>query len=160
MTERPSLRAYALRIYLKPGELYIASEPAVIETVLGSCVAVTLHCPVLGIGAICHATLPQGGEGDFRYVDTSLTHMAECLMLKGARPETLVAKVFGGADVLAASAAQKSVGRLNVETAQLVLAATGITIVNQDVAGRLGRKLFFFSDSGRAFVKKLASNRE
>nr|WP_320050255.1 chemotaxis protein CheD [uncultured Desulfuromonas sp.] len=157
MTDRPSLREYSQRVYLKPAELYIAASPTVIETVLGSCVAVTLYCRARQIGAVCHATLPTGTGGDFRYVNVCLAHMITSLKQAGANPATLVAKIFGGADVLSSSVIQPSVGLQNTEVALTVLAQEGIHIVNQDVGGRQGRKLIFLSDTGRAFVKKLAA---
>ena len=49
-------------ITLKPAELFISERPAIVRTVLGSCVAVTMYDRQLGIAAICHALLPEGNE--------------------------------------------------------------------------------------------------
>ena len=83
--------------------------------------------------------------------------MIASLKQAGAGPATLVAKIFGGADVLSSPVTQPSVGRQNTDVALSVLAQEGIHIINQDVGGLQGRKLIFLSDTGRAFVKKLAA---
>ena len=40
---------------LQPGELYLARSPAILRTILGSCVGVTFWSARLGAGALCHA---------------------------------------------------------------------------------------------------------
>ena len=61
-------------VYLKPGELYIAWEPTVITTLLGSCVSVVFYLAEPKVTAACHAMLPfQGYKHDqapFRFVDS------------------------------------------------------------------------------------------
>lgn len=47
------------QVYLKPGELYIAQEPTIILTILGSCIGATFWNRRLGVGALCHAMLPR-----------------------------------------------------------------------------------------------------
>ena len=46
-------------VYLQPGESYLARKPAIIRTILGSCVGVTFWCARLGVGALRHAQLPR-----------------------------------------------------------------------------------------------------
>lgn len=49
-------------IFLKSAEVVMTCKPALISTVLGSCVAVTMFEPVNGVGAICHAMLPRNPD--------------------------------------------------------------------------------------------------
>ena len=44
---------------LQPGELYLARSPAILRTILGSCVGVTFWSARLGAGALCHGVLPK-----------------------------------------------------------------------------------------------------
>ena len=44
---------------LQPGELYLARSPAILRTILGSCVGVTFWSARLGAGALCHGVLPR-----------------------------------------------------------------------------------------------------
>jgi len=46
-------------IYLQPGDIFISEKSALISTLLGSCVAVTMFSPRLGVGAISHGILPS-----------------------------------------------------------------------------------------------------
>ena len=45
------------------GELYLARSPAILRTMLGSCVGVTFWSPRLGAGALCHGVLPRCPRG-------------------------------------------------------------------------------------------------
>ena len=44
-------------VNLHPGELFVAQEPTLITTILGSCVSVCLFCPKQKIGAMCHGVM-------------------------------------------------------------------------------------------------------
>jgi len=46
-------------INLQPGDIFISEKSALISTLLGSCVAVTMFSPRLGVGAISHGILPS-----------------------------------------------------------------------------------------------------
>lgn len=147
-------------VHLKPGELAIVSQPVLIETVLGSCISVSFYCPFQGIGAMCHGMLPTGDATEFKYVDSAINHMVQALKGKGVNLSTVVAKLFGGADMFALcrdmGPAKYPVGEQNIAKAREILARHRIKISNHDVGGVYGRKLLFFSDTGQVFVKKLS----
>ena len=141
-------------VYLHPGQLYIATEPAVINTILGSCVSVCLWSPELGIGGINHYLLPTGLKTSptaLRYGNVSIEMLVERLLLVGSRLGGLQAKIFGGACVLDAMRGKGShLGTKNVEIATSALAAVGIPILASDVGGNRGRKLVFHPHDGSA----------
>lgn len=147
------------RVYLSPGDLHITTQPTLIETVLGSCVALSLHCPASGKAALCHAMLPSGPSGNFHYMDAAIEHMVNGLQRRGVTPCRLVAKLFGGADMFSRETAnipnQFLVGRCNLERAYEVLERYKIPIKSSDVGGNHGRKLLFFTDTGQVYVKLL-----
>lgn len=146
-------------IYLKPGELAVAERPALVSTVLGSCVAVTLFSPRLGIGAISHAMLPlAAGRSDFKYVDSSLLHMlAQFDRLQVSKRE-LVVKLFGGADMFepAQASGGSTVGRQNIQAARVLLRQEGLSVQAEDTGGRQGRKLLFYTHTGEVLLKRLS----
>ncbi len=121
---------------LQPGELYLAREPAILRTILGSCVSVTLWSPRLGAGALCHGVLPRcpqawppnsNAADGYRYVDFSIRHLARQFDALGARRDEVEVKLFGGADVLPANREGKpTVGALNCQAALEVLDSGGI----------------------------------
>lgn len=145
-------------VYLKPGELVVAERPALVSTVLGSCVAVTLFNPRLGVGAICHAMLPlAAGRDGFKYVDSSLLHMLAHFERLGVSKRELTVKLFGGADMFESGlpAGGGSVGRQNIQAATALLRQEGLPVVAADTGGRQGRKLLFYSHTGEVLLKRL-----
>ena len=147
-----------ISIYLKPAELAVAEQPSLVSTVLGSCVAVTLFSPQLGIGTICHAMLPSGSAPTpFKFVDSAIGHMLQWFAEKGMSHQALEAKLFGGADMFNSKKVvnwQISVGQQNIQMALGLLSQAKIPVAAQDVGGRFGRKIFFKTSTGEVFLKR------
>ncbi|MFO8048929.1 MAG: chemotaxis protein CheD [Desulfosudaceae bacterium] len=155
-------------IYLKQGEFFVSNAgEAQVRTVLGSCVTVTMHCPVLQIGGITHSLLPfplpntkvmPHDKG--RYVDSSVNHIFEKLIGRGCSRSRLEVKIFGGSQMLLPVPGKPvyeklNIGRRNVETALKVIQQLGLNITATDVGGNHGRKLLFFPHRGDVWVKKI-----
>lgn len=149
-------------LFLKPGELFLSCTPAIVATVLGSCVSITISERTVCLGAMCHVLLPTGSLADgFRYVDSTLDYMVEKIDAMGVRLGSCEVKMFGGADVLVTSGSQSgrlSVGRQNVEEARRRLSSLGVVPKVSDVGGKYGRKLFFNSHTGEVFMKKMSKS--
>src|SRR5579871_6729409 len=69
--------------FLLPGDLMIGDRPAHVKTIVGSCLAIMIRFPRLGLAAIAHCLLPEApapvaslprGEA-LRYVDTAIEIM-------------------------------------------------------------------------------------
>jgi len=169
---KPSERELPV-VYLKAGELHFTDQPTLVITVLGSCLSVTMFSRRKGLGGICHGLLPQccgrercdGGclEG-FKYVDCSIRKMGELFDRHGAKRSELEVKVFGGADMFSRQIAIPgivSVGKQNVQTAEKIILSEGFKVKKTDVGGMRGRKIFFYTDTGEVFLKRLTkANRE
>jgi len=155
----PFLAGHSRQAFLKPGEVIVTAEPVLVSTILGSCVAVTLYAPDQGIGAICHAILPDdpSGNNDLRHVGTAVRAMYE--QIQRYRPtKQLVVKLFGGAQVLACEPiidARLSVGAQNIRQARQTLEQLGLGITNADTGGNVGRKVLFSIKTGDVYVRKL-----
>ena len=136
-------------------------EPTMVQTILGSCVAVTIHAPKYQIGGTFHALLPYWQEyaavldpvQAFRYVDSGVERLYEKLLLRGVRHTEMVCKVFGGAQALFWG--EQSVGRRNVLAAYETLARLGLRAASASVGGERGRKLVFASHTGAVYIKLL-----
>lgn len=146
--------------------MYIEREPAVVSTVLGSCISVVMFWPALKIGGMCHAMLPSFnvcvvGEGSSytnKFVDSSIAYMHSRFRSWGAFPSDIEVKVFGGADMFRTEAGKvkrETIGAKNTQAAFASLADLGYRITAQDVGGDMGRKLYFYSAEGRVFMKNL-----
>jgi chemotaxis protein CheD len=155
-------------IYVQPGESHIVSEPAVLRTVLGSCVGITFLVPRLGIGALCHPMMPScppsqraglSVHGGRRYVDFAIRDIASRLdALGGVRSEAVV-KLFGGNDVLTVSSSdsQKTIGRQNYEAALHILAEEGFIVAASCLGGTTGVHISFETLHGEVQLRWLDS---
>lgn len=158
---RPTVAPHgaAAEIYLHPGQIAIAPEPARITTILGSCVSVCLFDERRGIGGACHFQLPlRAGDAhrSARFGNVALELLVEGLVAEGSRRAGLQAKVFGGACVLDAFRGRADhLGAQNVDVALSLLDAWKLPVVGRDVGGRRGRKLLFHTDTGVALVRLL-----
>ena len=153
---------------LQPGELYLARSPAILRTILGSCVGVTYWNARLGAGALCHGVLPRcprdlplgsGLSEGHRYVDFSIRYLAQQFDALGACRKDVEVKLFGGADVLPASGTNRdrpSVGALNCTAAVEVLAEEGFTVSASDLGGVRGRRIHFHTGTGEVLLQRLA----
>lgn len=152
---------------LQPGELYLARSPAILRTILGSCVGVTFWSMRLGAGALCHGVLPRcpqvwpAGSSlseRCRYVDFSIRYLLQLFDELGASRRELEVKLFGGADVLPAAEGRRTratVGVQNAEAAVEVLAEGGLTASASDLGGICGRRIHFHTGTGAVLVHRL-----
>ncbi len=146
--------------FLKPAELLILKEPALVSTVLGSCVAVTFVNRRTGLAAICHALLPASlSDNCFKFVNCALAHMLAQFESKQIGRKEIEVKVFGGADMFlnAERSTSGTVGAKNIRAAFDFLEGAGLAVVSSDTGGTRGRKILFNSQSGEVWLKRLGT---
>lgn len=154
-------------VYLKPGELYFGDKFAEVTTVLGSCVAVTMHHDGSGLSAICHALQPTCQTAAvcnescldqcLRYVDCVIPRMVENFRAHGVRPGSIQVKLFGGAAIIGSQQARSShlsVGQMNVMAAMEIIQARNLKLEVANAGGYVGRKIIFNTRTGIVWVKK------
>ena len=140
------------------GGVYASGQPMVIKTLLGSCIAVCLHDAERGVGGMNHFMLPRGnGDGGDagRFGVHAMDLLIGAIMKAGGDRRRLVAKVFGGANVLDVPGPVVDVPRQNVEFIRTFLKEEEIPVVSADVGGRYARHVHFHTQDGRAFVKRV-----
>lgn len=144
-------------VYLKPGEVFVSRIPALVSTVLGSCVSLTLFSPDARMGSMCHAMLPSGTHLDeLRYVDNAVGFIYTHLVAISGQAGGFEAKLFGGANVLVTGRRpdnSASVGTQNVEAALRAIERLGLRLTAFDTGGDRGRKLFFCSATGEVYMR-------
>lgn len=155
-------------VFLKQGEFYISdNDPAMVWTVLGSCVTVTMYCPIRKIGGMTHSLLPyplsnagipcnQPG----RFVDAAIRSLLAKMRSRGAGKNRLEVKVFGGGNLLPVISGRPrdekvNIGRLNAETALKVIHELGLQVTATDIGGTWGRRLVFYPHCGDVWVRKI-----
>jgi chemotaxis protein CheD len=134
----------------------------IIKTILDSCVAVCLFDPIRKIGGMNHILLP--GEADPKRFNSSARYGANAMkllinhMLKlGAKHKSLVAKVFGGANVLPALAKNLRMGDKNSAYILDLLKVDGIRMIDGDLGGKDSRKIFFHTDTGEVLLQRIGT---
>lgn len=140
-----------------PGEYFVSSQDLLITTVLGSCIAACVWDSKARVGGMNHFMLPDGDSSDGfgRYGSYAMELLINEMLKKGAKRETIQAKVFGGAQVMAGFTSM-NVGEKNTKFVINYLATERIPVVSQDVLDIHPRKVCFFPISGKALVKRLA----
>jgi chemotaxis protein CheD len=156
-----------MRVFLKPGELYISDVPTMVTTILGSCISVTIFNKRLKVGGICHAMLPGNSYtaehnvleySIFRYVDKSILYMLNRFETIGVRRDEMEVKLLGGADVLdRINERAASIGQKNIEIALEIIRNEGLRVIISDVGGNMGRKVHFYTHTGKLLLKRINS---
>jgi chemotaxis protein CheD len=154
---------------LNPGEAYVGSGPAVITTILGSCVSVTMRHAKSGISAMCHGVLPSCEKGKcsakscperFKFVECSIRRMLDKFDACGVNRSGIEVKIFGGSDMFGETGetTRKTVGKQNISVAQGLLESEGLRICSFDTGGTQGRKIVFYTHTGDVFLKRIGKN--
>ncbi len=140
------------------GDVKTAKQPAILKTLLGSCVAACLYDPETGIGGMNHFSLPgSSDEGtNTRYGVHAMEMLITAIMKHGGQRHRLRAKVFGGAKVLNVALERLNIGARNSEFVQKFLTTEGIPIDAQCLGGTRGLIVRFRPDTGQAWAKPLA----
>ena len=150
-----------INYFLETGCLYLATRPALISTVLGSCVSICLWDKRQRIGGMNHFVLPKyrnSQEMTTRFGNVATPLLIKMMQEEGTSLTALEAQLFGGARVV--RSISMDIGRANVDMARKILNHFGIHIVSEDVEGQLGRKVVFNTLTGEAVVLKVKQLRK
>jgi len=139
------------RHFLYPSTMYASAQPAEVTTILGSCVAVCLWDRYLGIGGINHYMLPTWNGMELaspKYGNIAIERLMERMVQLGCQKKNLVAKVFGGGEVISVSSSSMHIGERNIMVADDMLADMNIPIIGRSTGGNNGRKIIFNTHTG------------
>ena len=91
------------------GDCQISKEPdsTLVTYALGSCVAVIIHDPIVGVGGLLHFMLPESNldpakaeKNPFMFADTGIPLLFRSAYQLGADKKRLVVTVAGGAQMM------------------------------------------------------------
>jgi len=143
------------------GGVHASAEPAVVKTLLGSCISVCLFDPVRLVGGMNHFMLPRGAGSSgtdpdgTRFGVHAMDSLIGALMKLGADRRRFVAKFFGGAHVLNMKESATAVPQQNISFIREFLQIEGFPILAEDVGGYHPRHVRFYTQSARAMVKRV-----
>jgi chemotaxis protein CheD len=151
------------RVNIHIGELHASKVPIVIATLLGSCVAVCLRDPVTCIGGMNHIMLTGKADMDHfntmaRYAINAMELLINRIMALGGGRRGLIAKVFGGANILPAISAGNRAGARNASFVLGFLKTESIPVITQDLGGHDTRMIYFHTATGDVLLKRISSS--
>jgi len=146
--------------FLYPSALFASKEPYNINTILGSCIAVCMWDPIMKYGGMCHYMLPLwNGEGlaSPKYGNIAIEKLMDKMLAFGSKKHNIVAKVFGGGEVIDTETQYFQIGERNIKLAWEILEEMKIPIASSSVGGKFGRKIIMNTHSGeikQRYVKR------
>ena len=150
-----------LEFTINVGGVYATHEPAIIRTLLGSCIAVCLFDPITRAGGMNHFMLPAPVPGRPEPLDEARfgVHAMDCLIgalqKAGGDRRRLTAKVFGGAHVLESAGGGGGVAQRNIRFIDEFMRCENIPVAGRDLGGKLARQVYFHTDTGKVYVRRL-----
>jgi chemotaxis protein CheD len=147
------------QVYLSQGELYFSDETNIVNTILGSCLCAIFYNSRTKYAGMIHAMLPEykmgTGNNPLLYVDYALRELGNRFFNAGIPVHEITVKLFGGGSVLRFSGRKMNIGIRNIETAFKTLLEMGLTVSVENTGGEFGRKLFFYTGTGRVYLKRI-----
>lgn len=152
-----TLTTHRGHVFLRPGELYFGGPGEKIETILGSCVAITLWHPRYRVGGMCHYVVPGSsvakdvpeGHSAADAVRVLLDHVGRVC----TRPRDYEVKIFGGGVQFGPADGASDVGTRNVEAGLSLLAENGLVPKVMHVRGIGHRRVILDLDTGNVWLK-------
>jgi chemotaxis protein CheD len=140
-----------IKVFLQPGDWFVANADYQISTLLGSCVSITLWHPSTQTGGMSHFLLPtrgsapKDGEPDGRYGDEALQLMLDKLAESGVLASQCQAKIFGGGNMFPGQSREGTiyVGQRNGHAARNLLLKNNIPVVSECLFGIGHRQVIF-----------------
>jgi chemotaxis receptor (MCP) glutamine deamidase CheD len=152
----PGARQSFPQVRISIGDVFASVRPTILQTVLGSCVAVCLHDPGTSIGGMNHILLPEASTQE-RSASCGI-HAMELLineMMKlGADRRRFVAKCFGAGNVLACLK-PPTVGDLNARFIREFLRTEAIPLLAQRLGGTDAVSVRFRTDNGHVMLQSV-----
>ena len=146
-------------VFVLPGHHFVQREAGrAISTLLGSCVSACIRHKHEPVGGLNHFLLPDGGSAaadSARYGVHAMEVLINDILKFGLQKSDLVAKIFGGAAVIA-TAKQDPVGEQNSRFVRDYLRQEGIPILAEDLGGERARRIYFFTETGKVSVLSVA----
>lgn len=141
---------------------FTTPEKNILQTFVGSCVAICIYDPDAKTAGMAHVMLPKNNTSnptpkpEGKFVDVALKILLERLVTNGAKMNRLKAKMAGGANVFQNENRQTifNIGLRNVDTIRSTLAEKKIPIVSEDVGSTKGRWIIFNVNSSEMKVRE------
>lgn len=149
------------QVFLLPGQWYFGANGAIVRTLLGSCVALTLWHPHRHMGGMCHyllptRTRPPSASLDGRFAEEAVELLVSSMARTGTKPGEYLVDLYGGADTMPdqAHVHKFNIGERNIEKALELVERYGFQLQTVDVGGNEPRNVTLDMKSGQVELKR------
>lgn len=157
----PQLTGFEHRVIVGIADLAVANSPSVILTTysLGSCLGVAMYDPIVRVGGLLHAMLPnsaidtvKGARQPGMFLDTGIAMMLSALKDLKAEKRRLKTYVVGGAQIMDSSGFF-NIGKRNYQALLEIFGREGLRIDAEQVGGLVNRTMHLNIASGGVSLK-------
>lgn len=151
------------KIVLHPGDFYFTKEKVIMETLLGSCVAIIIWHPKYKFGGMCHFVLPKHSSVkntslNGRFAEDAFEMFRLAIAQHHTSTKDYEVSVFGGSNINpTAYKKENSIGEINSLITEELIKNKKINIKKQDLRGSKARRLSFDTNSGTITTKYIDS---
>jgi chemotaxis protein CheD len=146
------------------GEMQLSANPAehIVTYALGSCVGLVIYDPVVRVGGLLHAQLPQSSISPEKallnpamFIDTGVPALFKAAYALGARKERIVVCAAGGASPTAKEDGRDffQIGGRNVTALRQLLWRNGVLMKRYDLGGVESRTVVLDLATGEVRVR-------
>jgi chemotaxis protein CheD len=140
---------------------FTTPEKTVLQTFVGSCVAICLYDPTVKVAIMAHVILPKNNTSDpnpkpeAKFADVAIKIMLDKLQANGAKINQLKAKMAGGANIFQNEGKVNTfdIGEKNTDAIKSILKEKKIPIVAQDIGSKSGKWVIFDMNSLEMKIK-------
>lgn len=137
-------------------------EKNILQTFVGSCIAVCIYDSQTKIAGMAHVMLPKNNSSDpnpkpdGKFADVAVEVLIKQLIANGANRLRLKAKMAGGANIFQHENKESvfKIGLRNADAIRAILAEKKIPIVSEDVGSNGGRWVIFEANTAEMKVKE------
>lgn len=140
---------------------FTTPDKTLLQTFVGSCVAICLYDPSTKIAAMAHVMLPKNNTSDpnpkpeAKFADVAIKIMLNKLQENNAKLNRLKAKMAGGANIFQNEGRPNvfNIGTRNADAIKSLLEEKKIPIIAQDTGSTSGRWIVFDMNSLEMKIK-------
>lgn len=150
-----------MKLVVGVADCKVSRDPAsvIVTYSLGSCIAVCIHDPVVGVGGILHFMLPEAKIAPEKavanpsmFADTGIAFLFQEAYRLGAVKTRLQVKAAGGAQVLD-PAGLFNIGKRNILAMRKLFWQNGVMLGSTALGGTVNRTVTLDNGSGEVTLK-------
>ena len=129
------------------GDMAVSDNPfyTLVTYSLGSCLGIVVHDPVVKVGGILHAMLPEAKDekenknfNPYKYIDAGVPLFFKETYKYGAKKNRMIISVLGGSRILDESGFF-NIGKRNLATLRKMFWKNGVMVDKEHVEGNVSR---------------------